>query len=227
MTGTVIVIRPSATLPTRLSHIYAGELIDWLNVTGVEVIDIQKGLVSQPSLYAALSKVKIESETPPIVCYYGHGFADKLVGDELAFEIPFVGEHLALVKEGFNTSWFNNCIVYSYACLSGLRLGPSIVKSGALAYYGGTGSTYVGFPEGENDYSKDFAVMANTIPKAIVNGYSLCEAMILYRKTCDYYVAQYKANNQWDNAEYYAFAAKSNRDTYRLLFEKDLKWSGV
>lgn len=227
MVGTVIVVRPAATSPSLMSFQYAGELLQWVSGTGVNVIDMPKGMANQAVFYGNINRVRLESDSPPLVCYYGHGVKDKLLGDVNITGIPILGEHLAMIKDGWNTEWLKNAIVYAFACDTALQLGESAVKEGALAYFGNLSPTHVGFKEEENDYSVDFTVIANTIPKAIINGFSMHQAMKAFRDTCKYYIMQYRAKDNWPHADYYEYAIKSLYDNYRLFIKEDFKWSGV
>jgi len=85
-------------------------------------------------------------------------------------------------------------------------------------YYGSEYYMYVGYPDQDHNYTKDFVDTWLQIPVYLVDHWGDWEkALELYKRKCSEYLKLYEKNLKvWSNADAYSYCMKMNRNYYRV-----------
>jgi len=200
-----------ATLVTSIS---AQNLSEWAKKRGLSPIEMVGTSANRLRVKRVMNYVQKDLPKPALFVYMGHGYPDSLVGFE-----PGIMNHrkLRMVVKDINDDLFCESIVHTIACYSVRELGPSMIKKGAVAYFGSTVPMLVGDFEKDKAYLPDFVDVFTTIPKQLIAGATCSEAYKRYIDRCSYYIEQYENKPNLHNVDFYIDAMKKNRDDYHML----------
>jgi hypothetical protein len=162
----VLVISPLHDYPTYLSNKAVLDLLDFLKKRNVSYDHL--------SLFANRFSVNLLAKKGYNgVFYYGHGQEDRL-GDILIDFLPLIDAN--------NVGLFQNSIIYTMSCLSGVELGKIAIKKGVKAYFGHSIRyfAFVNLLGSNHDFIADWIKLVNYIPKALVEGKIARKALIEY-----------------------------------------------
>jgi len=198
----VLVVYSTDSAPTGVTTIGAETLIETLLRKGVKVDALNLFGATRIPFMLRLLYNKYD-----MLCYFGHGTSDSLVG-----QLP-VGLLQRLVDLG-NKGLLDNKVVYTVACLSMRKLGKAVRG----VYYGSEYYMFVGYPDQDHNYTKDFVDTWLQIPVYLVDHWGNWEkALELYKRKCSEYLKLYEKNLKvWGNADAYSYCMKMNRDYYRV-----------
>lgn len=197
-----LVVYSTDSAPTTVTTAGAEALINMLLRKGVTVNTLN--LFSATRLPFSL---RLKMENYDMICYYGHGTSDSLVG-----QLP-IGLFQRLVDLS-NKGLLDGKVVYTVACLSMRKLGR-LVRG---IYYGSIYYMFVAYPDKDRNYTNDFIDTWLQIPVYLVDHWGDWEgALQQYRKRCTMYIKIYEQNlKKWSNADAYIYCLKNNRDYYRV-----------
>jgi len=203
----VLVIAPVFDLPTSISSQAVSSLLKFLIDRQVKHA-VLVGAESNRAFFEITTRLRQYDA----VFYYGHGN-----------ETSLLGTHFLLTMANLlNAGRFKNAIVYTMACLSGVRLGPAAIEQGARAYFGHETYYYAAFPEPEHNYMADWIEYVTEIPRALVNGKTCGEAFNLYKSKCTMFLQKYRTSG-FENGDWYASTLQKNRDYSRLVGDRNAR----
>lgn len=196
----VLLIAPVYDVPTTISNRAVFEFYGWLQQKKIPT-DFVWGPLALRSIFE--SKI---NEGFDLVCYFGHGIEDALVGSEII-------TYLLDLKNADKVQ--KPKVIYTMACLSGIKLGPAIAKNN-VGYFGHMTYYYAAFGEAGYDYYKDWANYITLIPKLMIEGYTATEAFEKYKKEITTLIEKYSQDKigSWD---WTVDTAKKNRDYMRYF----------
>lgn len=121
MKHSLLITRPDYDLTTRYISIWAKKIIVLAKEKGCTVFDLDKKRANRQEFESIVKRKK-----PSLVFLNGHGNYNIVAGQD--------GEEL--ICAGKNEKFLKSKIIYALSCRSGKILGPSSIKSGAVAYIG-------------------------------------------------------------------------------------------
>jgi len=201
----VLVIASHMDFITTVSAYGASKFAKYLARKGIRVKFLYGITATRIPLLLALHSFK-----PHVVVYSGHGTRDSWVGNDIIFKL--IGKD--------NADWLQKRVAVSApACFSAVTLGNIVVEEGAYAFLGALDVMYGAFPSVEHNYMKDFVNgFFAGIKEFITENITLNEALKIYKSYWDDLVRLYEGKkSEWMNADFYAEAARNNRDVYTLI----------
>lgn len=121
MKHSLLITRPSFDLTTRYISAWAKKIIMLAKEKGSIVFDLDKKRANRQEFESMIRK-----EEPSLIFLNGHGNYNLIAGQD----------NEELILAGKNERILKKKIVYALSCRSGKILGPSSIKSGAIAYIG-------------------------------------------------------------------------------------------
>jgi hypothetical protein len=196
----VLLIAPVYDVPTTISNRAVFEFYGWLQQKKVPT-----EFLWGPLALRSIFENKVNSGFD-LICYFGHGVEDALIGSELLSTLLDLKNAGKVQKPK---------IIYTMACLSGVKLGPEIAKNN-VGYFGHATYYYAAFGEPGYDYYKDWAEYITLIPKLLLEGYSTTEAFEKYNEELTRLLEKYDKERigSWD---WTIETATKNRDYMRYF----------
>jgi len=151
-----------------------------------------------------------------LVVYAGHGLPDKLIG-QLIYPIT--------IWIPMQDIWLKpkTKIFYAVACLTGRRLGPTLVKYRTRSYVGNIDYTFVAYKKPERNYMEDFIDTWMEFVRALVAGKTAGRAFEAFKDRMRYYIRLYQLNaHRWPYARWYAYTLSRNLNGFRLYGDPDV-----
>ncbi len=205
----VLIIAPQnvADIPTMISAEAGLRLVEYAQKEGHNVTTLFAIQAERFFLWLVSNLKKID-----LVIYLGHGGKDTWYGNNLILPMMTVKE----------AAWMANKLTYTMSCLSGIELGPALIKNGAISYSGNTLPMLAAFPEPEHNYMEDFINVWMEEPKALLKGITAYEAYLIGVDSWSKLGATYKEHEtDWENADWYIEAVEQNRDYHIFLGKKE------
>jgi len=221
MTRPVVIVYSSFTKPTLVTSMSCQYLAEWLKARDIPVIELPGFGANWFRLSRVMNYMQEETEPPYLVVYMGHGFPKSLVGFEIG---TMTFPNMQLIVEGINDDMFKDTIFVSTACWSMNSLGPSMVKKGAITFFGSTKPMLVGFDERDRMYMNDFIDVFTIIPRRLTQGDTCLQALEKYRQLCTGYIKLYSQYPEWNNVDFYRCAMYINLEYYGMIGDGDAVW---
>lgn len=201
----VLLIAPVYDVPTTISNRAVFDFFIWLQQQKIPT-EFLWGPLALRSIFEGRVNAGFD-----MICYFGHGVEDALIGSEILSTLLDLKNAGKVQKPK---------VIYTMACLSGLKLGPEIAKNN-VGYFGQATYYYAAFAEAGYDYYRDWADYITLIPKLLLLGNSTSEAMRYYQNEITNLIEKYEKNKigSWD---WTVETATKNRD-YMRYFGPDIK----
>ena len=166
--GVIAVTRPDFDLATHYGSAWFSLVIDAARRRGFTVVDLHRGAATRVEVERALA-----SMDPELFTGVGHGSASVFTGHLLD----------PIFRACVNDGQLRDRVVYLLSCLTGRRLGPSMVRKGCRAYVGYR--EVYGFVIDlryrdrplEDPYARAFMEQSNAIPLTLIDGGTVGEAV--------------------------------------------------
>lgn len=203
----VLIIAPQYDVPTTISSQAVYELMNWLTEKKIEY-----AYLLGPAAYRGV--LEVYANDYDLICYFGHGIEDALIG-----------AHAVSSMFGFNLLDLNNAerikpkVIYTMACLSGVKLGPLFGKLG-VTYFGHTAPYFAAFTRQNHDYFQDWKNYVTLIPKLLVQGEKPSTAYGHGKALLSEYIREY-STEKYEDWEWHVDSATSNRDFAKLFGPND------
>ncbi len=225
----VLIISPPVNSPVMaVSRLTATALYRVLKRQGHTVRRIRGPFVERGVIEWWLKLTKRDEK---LLCYFGHGLPSEMIGNEEYQKVP----GFTPVLDIRNTSYLENCVVYSCSCWTGADLGLSAEES-AIAYMGFNRPVFVFFNKEDHDYMNDWINMFTVFPILVANGTSVRDSYAAFRRKCNDYISYYnsvaldlngdigeqlKEGGKIPNADYFLSRTINNRDGAMLFGDWD------
>ncbi len=205
----VLVVGPQHDIPTALSATAIIRFIDYLKSKKIEF----KALLGLAAWRWAFDAMVNDFD---LIVYMGHGTEEQLVGENIISAYSGRDSLLDLLNVKLIKK---QCIIYTMACLSGLKLGPAAGEQN-ITYFGHK-TYYMGaFNNPTHNFYDDWVDYTTLIPKQLLDGYTPQAALGSYQRAITKYIQEYEANS-WDNKDYEINNSKSNRDYMHVFGPND------
>lgn len=221
-------IAPNMTPETRITWEGALALKRWLTSQGFSPIALFGPQARKLYLISSLAYLRATENPPYLVYYAGHGFPGSLVGQEGPLS-AYTGFG-KLIQAGVSDLFYQDCIIFSFACSNLEVLGKRMVdRGGVLAYFGSTIPMWTG--EFDTPYDKDkendFHTLQNSGIMSLAQGKTIGEAYQDFIFTANYFMDIYQKNYDFQidktARDVYGWF-KTNRDNYQVLGDISKRW---
>ena len=166
---TILITTPDHDDSCAYMRAWSQEIVELAKEKYPETIRLDKKSVTRREFEG-----RIEALNPKLVILNGHGSEEEVSGQ---------GREEIILKFNENDELMKGRIVYARACGSAAKLGKSCVEKGAVAYVGYKNDFYLLWDKNmitrplHDEIAGPFMEVSNVIPKAIIKGNSIREAL--------------------------------------------------